>query len=158
MCLSNCKAARLLCYGDPHLLVLYSTMWARCSRRGAGHTVTQQQQIPGEAAGAVAQASRGRQASGGREQRLFWNKRAEFKAFQTALLWTAHHSVCSPDFAFLLRCVWFLKDQGKALAIRNVTELSSKLAEQCFALRHPQHLGHSESTLPMLQNMPSFMM
>lgn len=163
MYLSNCKTGRLLCYADPHLLVLYSSMWTRCSRSRTGHTVTQQQKMHGEAVGAVAQASRGRQAPGGKQQSPLWNKRAEFKAFQTVLLQTAHHFVClSLTLHFFLGVYGFSRIKAKhecqTLAIRNVPELSSKLAEQCFALRHPQHLGHSESTLPTLQNTPSFIM
>lgn len=114
MYLSNCKTAGQLCYGDPHLLVLYSTTCTQCSGRGTGHTVPQQQTMHGEAVGAAAQASRGRQGPG-RKSKGYSETKAELKAFQTALLWTAHHfCVYICDFAFLLRCVWFLKDQGKA--------------------------------------------
>lgn len=63
---------------------------------------------------------------------------------------------------FFLGVYGFLRIKAKhechTVAIRNLPDLPSRSAEQCLALTHPQHLGHSESTLPMLQNSPSFVM
>lgn len=115
MYVSNCKTVVLLCYGEPHLFVLYSTTWTRRSGRGTGRTVTQQQKICGEAVGAVAQASRGRRGPGGETAKAILKQKSWIEGLPNSLTLD-----CSPfcvllcDFAFLLRCVWFLKDQGKA--------------------------------------------
>lgn len=56
--------------------------------------MTQAQKESWEAAGAVVQASRGRQGLNGKQQGLFSDKKGDMKAFQTALIQTAHHFVC----------------------------------------------------------------
>lgn len=95
-------------------LVLCRRAWTRCNKQGTGHTVTQAQKVSWKAVGAVGQASRGRQGANGKEQGLFRDKRADMKAFQTALIHTAHHFVyLSVTLHFFLNAYSFLRIKVK---------------------------------------------